>query len=165
MKSLFQIIVLVVVFVISSGAAQDIGKIIPGTPTQQLYTFWENSKGLDAMELLDKLGSENGRLLMAHSNWVLLVYWPIGCVVTSVLARVLRVPVTLVLGIIALLLIIQRLFMVMNARYFEKFCSFVGRPTTDEGFPWGTIVSSFILCMALSAAITLYRRRATSISE
>lgn len=87
MKSLFQVIVLVVVFVISSGAAQYIGEIIPGTPTQRLDTFLENSSG--GVTMLDKLDSEIGRrLATAHCNWILLVYWPIACVVTSVLARV-----------------------------------------------------------------------------
>ena len=164
MKSLFQVIVLIIVFVISSGAAQYIGEMIPGTPTQRLDTFLENSCG--GVTMLDKLDSEIGRrLVMAHSNWILLVYWPIACVVTSVLARVLRVPVTLVLGVIALLLIIQLLLMGMNALYFEEFSSAVGRSISSVRFPWGTIVSSFVFCMAMSAAITFYRRRTPSISE
>lgn len=164
MKSLFQVIVLVVVFVISSGVAQYIGEIIPGTPTQRLDTFLENSSG--GVEMLDKLDSEIGRrLVTANSNWILLVYWPIACIVTSVLARVLRTPVALVIGGIALLLIIQLLLMEMNARYFGEFSSAVGRSISGVGFSWGTIVSSFIFCLALSAVITLYRRRVPSISE
>lgn len=157
MKSLFQVMVLVVVFVISSGVAQYIGVKIPGTPTQLLDTFLENSS--DGVKTLDRLNSEIGRsLVAANSNWILLVYWPIACIATSLLARVLRVPTALVLGVIAILLIIQLFLMGMNAYYFEEFSSAVGRPLSGAGSPWSTIVSSFILCMALSATITLYKR-------
>jgi hypothetical protein len=164
MKFLFQAIVLVAVFVISSGVAQYVGEIIPGTPTQRLATFLENNSG--GVEMLNKLDSKIGRrLVTANSNWILLVYWPVACIVTSVLARVLRTPVVLVLGVIALLLIIQLKLMEMNARYFGEFSSAFGRPIFGVGFSWGSIVSSFILCFAVSAVITLYRRRVPSISE
>lgn len=115
MKSLFQVIVLIVVFAISSGVTEHIGETIPGTPTQRLDTFLENNS--DGVETLDKLDSAIGRsLVTANSNWILLVYWPIACIATSLLARVLRVPAALVLGVIAFLLIIQLLLMGMNAR-------------------------------------------------
>lgn len=102
MKTIANVAVTAITFIIAAGLTEELARVIPGTPANDFSALIR--KATTAQELAAILSSAEGcRLLTVHSEWILFAYLPVASVATSIVGRALRMSSWLLLGVVSIL--------------------------------------------------------------
>ena len=153
MRLLGIIVLIVAVFIVVLGLAEQVAAWIPGTPTHKLAAMLITTTEADA--LMTALSSKAGRgLLTGHSRAILYVYLPLASLVASIVARALHVTAGLAIITVGLLVAVRIGAMAALSCIFAPITDICGKRIDSAGAAPLEAIIAFILSICL-AIVTL----------